>query len=317
MKGNPMRICVLSMSVFVVSLLTADIADGQLWKRTNNSNRQSNCQVCQQPPAVSQSSSSAQQTAPEATFANESIVSQPIAEPYAQAEFPANSFYQDQSAEFQSFESQSTFGNSVATDTAGVEYADVPGHVHVEGIVNGAELGTVAFDQQSYDSPQNYDPQTTVLPQYETTSFDNQSFDNQSFNAQPMYEAYQPQSFEQQPFVAQPYPAMGNEFVPNQPAFQQVQSGMNQFVVPASYPMGNYPNNMGSTYNSQDFGGEMSKDVGYEGPGDMRTHLWSDHASDLQREGISQGILMAMPLPLVQQWHNYFHGTEGSPGRYR
>ena len=56
-----------------------------------------------------------------------------------------------------------------------------------------------------------------------------------------------------------------------------------------------------------------SKDIGYKGPGDMRTHLWKDHSADLQRNGISHAKLMAMPMPLVQKWHNFFHGSEGSP----
>lgn len=55
------------------------------------------------------------------------------------------------------------------------------------------------------------------------------------------------------------------------------------------------------------------KDVGYTGPGDMRTHLWRDHASDLQGSGISHETLMSMPMESVQKWHNYFHGTEDSP----
>lgn len=57
----------------------------------------------------------------------------------------------------------------------------------------------------------------------------------------------------------------------------------------------------------------FSKDVGYKGPGDMRTHLWRDHSSDLEENGISQESLMAMPMESVQKWHNYFHGTAGAP----
>ena len=56
-----------------------------------------------------------------------------------------------------------------------------------------------------------------------------------------------------------------------------------------------------------------SNDWGYEGPGDMKTHLWEGHSDDLQRNGISHAKLMAMPMPLVQKWHNFFHGSEGSP----
>jgi len=59
--------------------------------------------------------------------------------------------------------------------------------------------------------------------------------------------------------------------------------------------------------------GPISKDVGYAGPGDMRTHLWKGHSADLQANGISKDALMSMPMATVQQWHNYFHGTEGAP----
>lgn len=55
------------------------------------------------------------------------------------------------------------------------------------------------------------------------------------------------------------------------------------------------------------------KDVGYNGPGDMRTHLWNDHSSDLEGNGISHETLMSMPIASVQKWHNYFHGTESAP----
>ncbi len=59
--------------------------------------------------------------------------------------------------------------------------------------------------------------------------------------------------------------------------------------------------------------GILLKDVGYSGPGDMRTHLWRDHSSDLEGNGISHETLMSMPMDSVQQWHNYFHGTEHAP----
>ncbi len=59
--------------------------------------------------------------------------------------------------------------------------------------------------------------------------------------------------------------------------------------------------------------GIFLKDVGYNGPGDMRTHLWRDHSSDLEENGISHETLMSMPIESVQKWHNYFHGTEHAP----
>ena len=57
----------------------------------------------------------------------------------------------------------------------------------------------------------------------------------------------------------------------------------------------------------------VSPDYGYDGPGDMRTHLWDHHASDLKSNGISQSQLNSMPMSTVQKWHNFFHGSEGRP----
>lgn len=45
----------------------------------------------------------------------------------------------------------------------------------------------------------------------------------------------------------------------------------------------------------------------------MRTHLWNGHSNELIENGITEHKLMAMTKPEVQQWHNYFHGVEGSP----
>ena len=59
--------------------------------------------------------------------------------------------------------------------------------------------------------------------------------------------------------------------------------------------------------------GEKVTDFGYLGPGDMRTHLWNAHANELIENGITEHKLMAMTVPEVQKWHNYFHGVEGSP----
>lgn len=59
--------------------------------------------------------------------------------------------------------------------------------------------------------------------------------------------------------------------------------------------------------------GTSSRDYGYLGPGDMRTHLWNGHANELIENGITENKLMAMTVPEVQKWHNYFHGAEGSP----
>ena len=59
--------------------------------------------------------------------------------------------------------------------------------------------------------------------------------------------------------------------------------------------------------------GSKLTDFGYLGPGDMRTHLWNGHSRELIENGITENKLMAMTVPEVQHWHNYFHGGEDSP----
>lgn len=57
----------------------------------------------------------------------------------------------------------------------------------------------------------------------------------------------------------------------------------------------------------------ISPDYGYEGPGDMRYHLWNDHGDELKSNGVSEKQLNSMSMATVQKWHNFFHGTEGRP----
>lgn len=70
----------------------------------------------------------------------------------------------------------------------------------------------------------------------------------------------------------------------------------------------------GSDIHGQQVGGVIiSPDYGYEGPGDMRYHLWNDHGDDLKASGVSKSQLDAMSMEKVQKWHNFFHGTQGRP----
>ena len=71
--------------------------------------------------------------------------------------------------------------------------------------------------------------------------------------------------------------------------------------------------NLDTTLGGVPVKGANSGDFGYIGPGDMRTHLWNSHAKELIENGITEFKLMAMTVPEVQQWHNHFHGMEGSP----
>jgi len=57
----------------------------------------------------------------------------------------------------------------------------------------------------------------------------------------------------------------------------------------------------------------IDPNYGYAGPGDMRTHLWNDHKSELEANGVSQSQLNSMSMATVQKWHNFFHGSGGRP----
>ena len=71
--------------------------------------------------------------------------------------------------------------------------------------------------------------------------------------------------------------------------------------------------NLDTTLGGIEVKGTKPIDYGYKGPGDMRTHLWNAHSSELIANGITENRIMAMTVPEVQQWHNFFHGVEGSP----
>ena len=104
-----------------------------------------------------------------------------------------------------------------------------------------------------------------------------------------------------QPVVIQPevvQPAMILQAVV-QPEFVQPAFVQPQMVQQASFAA---PFGMDSAY--------ISQDVLYDGPGDMRTHLWSDHSQDLQYRGISYDQLQSLPMSRVQQLHNEFHADE-------
>ena len=57
----------------------------------------------------------------------------------------------------------------------------------------------------------------------------------------------------------------------------------------------------------------FSNDYGYEGPGDMRTHLWNDHKQEMMAYGFVRAQVESMSPETAQKWHNFFHGTEGLP----
>ncbi len=57
----------------------------------------------------------------------------------------------------------------------------------------------------------------------------------------------------------------------------------------------------------------VDPNYGYQGPGDMRTHLWNDHHSEMSDNGFTEAQVLSMSLDTAQKWHNYFHGTQGLP----
>lgn len=59
--------------------------------------------------------------------------------------------------------------------------------------------------------------------------------------------------------------------------------------------------------------GTQPHDIGYIGPGDMRTHLWREHGSDLSAAGMDYHRVMSLSAAAAQSWHNYFHGAESNP----
>ena len=140
---------------------------------------------------------------------------------------------------------------------------------------------------------------------------------------------YQPQVTYSQPYVSQGYSA---QYISNQfPTTSSVSSPIYAYdslgvstqsyggfggavVQGTSYQAPVVQAPVGQGQFTQGPGGTLiSKDYGYAGPGDMRTHLWAAHRNELQANGVSQGQLNSMPMATVQKWHNFFHGSEGRP----
>ena len=140
---------------------------------------------------------------------------------------------------------------------------------------------------------------------------------------------YQPQIAYSQPFVSQGYSA---QYIPNQfPTSSVISSPISTYdsfgvstqsyggfggavVQGTSHQAPVVQTQLGQGQFTQGPGGMLiSKDYGYAGPGDMRTHLWAAHRNELQANGVSQAQLNSMPMSTVQKWHNFFHGSEGRP----
>jgi len=128
-------------------------------------------------------------------------------------------------------------------------------------------------------------------------------------------DSYQPYSFESLPtesFSVLSYPPQSYS-VPSYPAVQYAApvdiSAQSSGYSSAGTPSQIYVPGYGVMEHI------INPNYGYSGPGDMRTHLWKDHASDLQANGVSLAKLKSMSMESVQKWHNFFHGTEGRPSQ--
>jgi len=95
----------------------------------------------------------------------------------------------------------------------------------------------------------------------------------------------------------------------NQPATATPQARPGERVTNPDHLILNFDTNLGGA----GVNGPNPTDIGYLGPGDMRTHLWNDHSNELIDNGITEHKLMAMKVAEVQKWHNHFHGVGGSP----
>jgi len=147
------------------------------------------------------------------------------------------------------------------------------------------------------------------LPTYSVPiqSYPVQSFPTQSYPVQ----GYPVQSFPTQSYPVQSYPTAQSS--PSQNfSGHSPRVAANEILVHVDTSKVKNVTRTVDAYGNEHF---VSKDYAYSGPGDMRTHLWKDHSSDLKSNGVSKDQLMAMPMSKVQKWHNFFHGTEGRPSQ--
>ena len=151
---------------------------------------------------------------------------------------------------------------------------------------------SVGFSQEYYETV----PTVSVANSYQPYAFE--SFPTESFSVQ----SYPTQTYPTQTYSAPSYP-------------------VEQYVAPVeiSAPSSGY-SSAGTASQIYVPGYGMMEHIinpnyGYSGPGDMRTHLWNDHANDLKANGVSRAQLDSMSMASVQKWHNFFHGTEGRPSQ--
>lgn len=154
-------------------------------------------------------------------------------------------------------------------------------------------FSTTGFSQDFYQSPVSFSAPSFV-----------QSYPAQSYPVQ----SYTTQASWSQPFVVDANPVQS---LPVQFSTSNVTGQIPTYNFSGVQTV-NYGGIQSSGFSAQ--GGHIiDPNFGYSGPGDMRTHLWNDHAADLRANGVSQGQLMSMSMATVQRWHNYFHGSQGRP----
>ena len=209
-------------------------------------------------------------------------------------------------------------------------------------------LPAAGFAQDLYDSPVAYAP--GVLETYPTEVFSDQVYPAEGY----ITETYPVQNFPVESYPVESYPtetysvgsypiesystetlsSVSSEIYPTQvlPAeAYTVEGAQFNFSDANATGLPVYEFSEGQTMGQPEIVGEIQGAVisesggihiinpnyGYSGPGDMRTHLWNDHADDLKANGISEEQLNSMPMEIVQKWHNFFHGTQGKPESVR
>lgn len=162
------------------------------------------------------------------------------------------------------------------------------------------------FSQEFYQSLPTYSAPISYQP-YSVQSFPVETYASQSYPVQ----SYPVQSLPVQSYSAQSYSVQSSSLQSFPVQYSTPVAASTQ--LPAYSSAGTQIQNYASGQGMMDH--IIDPNYGYAGPGDMRTHLWNDHASDLRANGVSRDRLNSMSMATVQKWHNFFHGAQGRPSQ--